>query len=162
MAFRPPDHLVVKETEHWVINHRVGSKLPGYLMVGAKQETTKLFDLPAVAQAEIGPLLAAVQKVVTELLKPEHLYVGRYGHMAGYSIHFHVIPIYAWVHKAFAADARYRVLRDFYTPGVYTSAPDGAELTLFVWREFCESKNPPPVFGPSVEETIDLLRKKLL
>ena len=158
MAFRAPDSLIITETDHWIVNHRVDSALPGYLMVAAKMETTHLFDLPPAALAELGPLLATVQRALTELLSPEHLYVSRYGHMAGFSLHFHVIPIYGWVKKAFRADPRYRVLASFYTPGMSGSEFDGSELTLYIWREFCESTTPPPVSGPSIAEVIQLLR----
>jgi diadenosine tetraphosphate (Ap4A) HIT family hydrolase len=161
MAFTPPPDLIVAETEHWIVNHRVDSSLPGYLMVGSRNETTNLYELPPAALAELGPLLASVQQAISNLLKPDHLYVGRYGHTAGHSIHFHVIPICSWVKETFANDSRYRVLRSFYTPGVYTSDPDGAELTLYVWREFCESKTPPRIQSPSVPEAISLLREKL-
>ncbi|MGO6906813.1 HIT family protein, partial [Rhizobium ruizarguesonis] len=41
------------------------------------------------------------------------------------------------------------------------TATDGAELTLFVWREFCERAEPPPVKGPSVSEAIELLRETM-
>ncbi|MCE0521437.1 MAG: HIT family protein [Methylacidiphilales bacterium] len=161
MAFKVPDHLVVKETEYWIINHRIDSKLPGYLMVGSRMETTNLFDLPNSALAELGLLLSSAQKALADLLHPEHIYVGRYGHQKGHSIHFHVIPIYSWVKEAFTADSRYGVLKSFYTPGASNSDYDGAELTLYVWREFCESKNPPQGYGPSVSETIGLLKERL-
>lgn len=35
---------------------------------------------------------------------------------------------------------------------------DGAELTLFVWREFGESLTPPPIQGPGIEPVIEQLR----
>jgi hypothetical protein len=35
---------------------------------------------------------------------------------------------------------------------------DGAELTLYVWREFCESPVPPPISGPSVHEVVERLK----
>ena len=35
---------------------------------------------------------------------------------------------------------------------------DGAELTLFVWREFGESLTPPQVHGPGVAQVIEQLR----
>jgi diadenosine tetraphosphate (Ap4A) HIT family hydrolase len=161
MSFNTPCHLIIKETKHWIINHRIGSNLPGYLMVGSRKETTDLHDLSPDALAELGPLLASVQKALSDLFSPDHIYISRYGHAEGHSIHFHVIPIYSWVKKAFAEDDRYRVLRSFYTPGVPTSDPDGGELTLYVWREFCESKNPPPIQGPSVAEVISLIKEKM-
>ncbi len=161
MAFIPPEHLIIVETEHWLISHRVDSHLPGYLMVGSKAETTNLFELAPAAQAELGPLLASVQQALTDLFHLDHIYVGKYGHIEGYSIHFHVIPIYSWVKDAFAADSRYRILQSFYTPNVPTSNPDGGEYTLFVWRELCESKNPPKIHGPSVSKAIDLLKERI-
>jgi len=161
MAFEIPDHLIVKEAGHWIINHRMGANLPGYLMIGSRVDTTNLFDLSSAAQSELGVLLAQTQQALSELFQPEHIYIGRYGHTKGHSIHFHVIPIYAWVKDAFLADDQYRVLRSFYTPGVSTSDPDGSELTLYVWRELCESKNPPPIHGPTVESVISLLKEKL-
>jgi diadenosine tetraphosphate (Ap4A) HIT family hydrolase len=161
MRYQVPGQLIINETEHWIINHRVESTLPGYLMIGSRKETTNLSDLSSAAQAELGLLLAATQKALTDLFNPEHIYMGRYGHTEGHSIHFHIIPIYAWVKEAFAADERYRVLQSFYTPGVPTSDPDGGELTLYVWREFCERKTPPLVERPTVDEAIRLLREKL-
>jgi diadenosine tetraphosphate (Ap4A) HIT family hydrolase len=130
-------------------------------MLGSRMNTTNLFDLSSKAQTELASLLTETQKALTDLFNPEHLYLSRYGHTEGHSIHFHVIPIYSWVKKVFAADERYRFLRSFYTPGVLTSDPDGSELTLYVWREFCESKNPPPIQGPSVVEAITLLKEKM-
>ena len=161
MTFEIPNELIIKETEHWIVNHRVGTRLPGYMMVGARKETAEVHGLSAEAWTELGPLLGLAQRALSDLFDPEHIYVGRYGHTPGQSLHFHVIPVYDWVLAAFAADERYRVLRSLYTPGVATSDPDGAELTLFVWREFCESKTPPSIQGPSVEETIRLLREKM-
>jgi diadenosine tetraphosphate (Ap4A) HIT family hydrolase len=161
MPFEVPKHLIVRETEHWIVNHRVGASLPGYLMIGSRAGATNLFDLPPEALSELGLLMAAIEQALHDCLRPDHIYLSRYGHTPGHTIHFHVIPIYGWVREAFAADSRYRVLRSFYTPGVETSDPDGGELTLFVWREFCESKNPPRIQGPTVAEAIQLLRDKL-
>jgi diadenosine tetraphosphate (Ap4A) HIT family hydrolase len=159
VSFPIPGHLVIKQTDHWIVNHRVDSKLPGYLMIGSRIDTTNLFDLPAAALSELGGLLSKAQKALQEILHAEHVYIGRYGHQAGPSIHFHVIPIYPWVKEAFVADARYAVLKSFYTPGAGNTEYDGAELTLYVWREFCENPTPPRVHGFSVEEAIRLLRE---
>ncbi len=161
MSFQPPEHLIVKQTEHWTVNHRTDSELAGYLMVGARLDTNRLFDLPPDAFAELGPLLAWVEKAVADLFHPEHIYMGRYGHQKGHSIHFHVIPVYSWVKAAFTSDSKYGVLKSFHTPGASNSEYDGAELTLYGWREFCESTNPPPSQGPSVTEAVRLLRERL-
>jgi diadenosine tetraphosphate (Ap4A) HIT family hydrolase len=143
----------------------VNSELSGYFMVGSKMNTNDLSRLPKGALSELGSHLAKLQQIMEELLSPTHFYVGRYGHMTGHAIHFHVIPVYDWVARAFDSDERYKALRQFYTPGVYEdgsdSTFDGAEMTLFIWREFCESKNPPEIQGPSVHEIVEIVRKRI-
>ncbi|THK36946.1 HIT family protein [Ensifer sp. MPMI2T] len=152
-----PQHFHIAETEGWLVNHRVNSALPGYLMISSKTFTNDLSELPSDNLAELGPLLAKAQDALKRLLHAERVYIGRYGHVPGYSIHFHVIPIYSWVEELFWSDARYRLLGTF-AEGPGETATDGAEMTLFVWREFCERAEPPPIKGPSVSEAIDLLR----
>ena len=165
--FVPPPELIVFESEHWRINQRVNAALPGYLMMAPKDPAATSFStLSPAALIEMGPVLARVTRAVEEGLKPERLYVGRYGHMSGHNLHFHLIPVYDWVARAFRADVRYRVLQSFYPPGIYTSGQgdegfDGAEMTLFIWREFAESLTPPQIEGPTVPEAIQLLRAKL-
>lgn len=165
-GFRAPDHLVVHETDYWIINHRVNSELPGYFMVGSKMDANDFSSLPKEALSELGLHLAKLQQIITEQLSPAHFYVGRYGHMKGHTIHFHVIPVYDWVARAFYSDERYRALSQFYTPGVYDdgsdSTFDGADMTLFIWREFCESKTPPEVDGPTVQEIVEMVRKRIV
>jgi hypothetical protein len=34
-SFVPPDRLVILQSEHWILDHRVDGSLPGYLMLGA-------------------------------------------------------------------------------------------------------------------------------
>jgi len=153
-----PPSFIVHETEHWRLNHRVNSALPGYLMLGARSNVNALHELPDGALAELGPLLAKTQLIVETLFDPKRLYVGRYGHEPGHSIHFHLIPVYAWVEDLFWQDDRYRLLETFSSP-MPTSLTDGAELTLFVWREFCERPDPPAAPGMTVAQAITRLRE---
>jgi diadenosine tetraphosphate (Ap4A) HIT family hydrolase len=110
------------------------------------------------ALGELGPLLAAAQKALKQELHAQRVYIGRYGHSPGYSIHFHVIPIYDWVEELSWKDERYRLLGSF-AEGQGETATDGAELTLFVWREFCERAEPPVIKGRTVSEVVELLRE---
>ncbi|MNJ13157.1 hypothetical protein D3C77_73610 [compost metagenome] len=153
-----PSRFIIHESRYWVLNHRINSALPGYLMLSAKQMTNSLAALPTEAQAELGVLQARIQKTIEDHLQPKRLYIGRYGHDAGYSIHFHFIPVYAWVEALFWADERYRLLQNFGSIDSARPQTDGAELTLFVWREFCERPVPPLVQGPSVDHVIATLR----
>lgn len=154
-----PEHLIVFQTEHWIINHHMASALPGYLMLGSRAAARSLADLPQAAQAELGVLLARVQQVMQDELQPRHLYIGRYGHEPGFAVHFHCIPVYAWVEELFWADQRYRALRAFDYPPAVQPMTDGAELTLFIWREFGENPVKPQVQGPDIATRVERLRQ---
>ncbi len=149
---------VLYETEHWLLNHHLASTLPGYLMLGAKTHHRSLADMPEDALAELGGLLARTQRIMESQLRPKWLYISRYGHMPGFPLHFHFIPVYDWVEDAFWRDERYRVLQGFGAHAQGQSLTDGAELTLFVWREYGESQVLPPVGSDSVQEVIARLR----
>ncbi|MFP3849749.1 HIT family protein [Pseudomonas sp. W5-01] len=151
-------NLVIHETTHWLINHRKDSHLPGYLMLSARQLTNSLTTLPNEALAELGVLQAQIQQAIETHLLPKRLYIGHFGHDAGHSIHFHFIPIYSWVEALFWKDERYRSLQTFGSLPDGSNQTDGAELTLFVWREFCERPDPPPIEGPSIDQAIAALR----
>ncbi|MBV4536006.1 MULTISPECIES: HIT family protein [Pseudomonas] len=153
-----PSRLIIHESRHWIVNHRMDSALPGYLMLSAKQMTNSLAALPPEAQSELGVLQARIQKTIETHLAPKRLYIGRFGHDAGHSIHFHFIPVYDWVEAGFWQDERYRLLQTFGSLDSALAQTDGAELMLFVWREFCERPLPPPVQGPGVAEVVATLR----
>ncbi|WP_411966575.1 HIT family protein [Mesorhizobium sp. ES1-3] len=129
-------------------------------MVGSKTDTIDLSTLSAPALAELGPVLGGAQSALQSLLGAMRVYLGRYGHDSGWPIHFHVIPIYQWVEDLFWQDERYRILQAF-GQSPPEPATDGAELTLFVWREFCEREDPPSILGPSVHEAIEMLRENI-
>lgn len=153
-----PSRLLIHESKYWVLNHRMDSALPGYVMLSAKCMTNSLAALPIEAQAEMGVLQARIQKAIEERLNPKRVYIGRFGHDAGYSIHFHFIPVYDWVEALFWQDERYRLLQTFGSIDSAISQTDGAELMLFVWREFCERPVPPAVQGLGVDEVVAALR----
>lgn len=150
-----PAEYVIAQTSGWSINHRINSALPGYLMIASLQNTNDLSDLPADTLANMGRVFASVQSALMGL-GARRVYIARYGHSPGYPIHFHAIPIYDWVEELFWRDVRYRALGQF-SDGHAETLTDGAELTFFVWREFCERADPPAIEGPSVSETIRIL-----
>lgn len=156
MAISPA--FIIHETEHWILNHHMSSKLPGYLVLGARSNVGSLAELPDGALAEMGVLLARIQKTLQSELQPKWLYISRFGHDPGFPIHFHYIPVYHWVEELFWKDARYRLLQNFGAGANAHSLTDGAEMTLFIWREFGESLEPPNIQGPSIEQMIERLR----
>lgn len=148
MPFVPPPELVIHRTHHWLVNHRVDSRLPGYLVIGALDAAADtLWKVTADGLAELGGLQARCVRALEETLGARRAYVSRLGHTAGHTVHFHVIPIYRWVEDAYARHVRYG-----------GPQPDGAALTLFVMREFCESPAPPEVRGPTVAQVVATLR----
>jgi len=151
-------HFILHETEHWIVNHHLASALPGYLMLGTRIKTNSLAELSTEALAELGGLLARTQQIIEHHLKPKRLYIGRFGHEPGLPFHFHFIPVYDWVEDLFWKDSRYRLLESFAYAENPLPSTDGAELTLFVWREFAENPTPPAIQGRSVEEVIEELR----
>jgi diadenosine tetraphosphate (Ap4A) HIT family hydrolase len=158
-GFQPPEHLVITQTDDWILNHRVDTALPGYLMLGARASTNRLAAMSRRALSQLGELLAAAQEAIETALAPKYLYIGRYGHSAGHALHFHIIPVCDWVVRGFFADPRYRHLESLRTHG--DGQTDGAELTLYIWREFCESPRPPAITGSSVGEVVERLRALL-
>lgn len=150
--------FIIHETAHWILNHHMSSALPGYLVLGTRHNANSLSDLPEQALVEMGVLLASIQKTLQAELKPKWLYISRFGHVPGYPVHFHFIPVYHWVEALFWKDERYRLLENFATPDNAESTTDGAELTLFIWREFGESNDPPPIQGISIGQAIERLR----
>lgn len=83
-----PARFIIHESPYWVINQRIDSALPGYLMLSAKEMTNSLAALPTEALAELGILQASIQASIEAHLQPKRLYIGRFGHEAGHSIHF--------------------------------------------------------------------------
>lgn len=150
--------FIIHQTDHWIINHHLASALPGYLMLATKMQTSSLAELSSAALAELGVLLARTQQAIERQLQPKRLYIGRFGHDPGWPIHFHFIPVYHWVEDLFWNDARYRQLETFAYAENALSSTDGAELTMFVWREFGENPTPPKIQGPSIDEVITRLR----
>lgn len=155
-----PPQYHIGQTSGWLVNHRINSALPGYLMISSTADTNSLSDLSAEVLGSMGTVFAKVQHALNNALGAQRVYIGRYGHSPGYPIHFHAIPIYEWVEDLFWNDDRYRVLERF-ADGPGETPTDGAELTLFVWREFCERADPPLIKGPSVAETISILRQAI-
>lgn len=154
-----PEPFIILETEHWILNHHMASALPGYLMLGSRAAVDSLADLPDCALTELGVLQARVQRVMQQYLQPRYLYIGRYGHEPGFPIHFHCIPVYDWVEQLFWQDERYRALQRFTYSENLKASTDGAELTLFIWREFGENPIKPTVQGPGIEQAIQGLRE---
>jgi diadenosine tetraphosphate (Ap4A) HIT family hydrolase len=57
-------------------------------MISSKLFVDDLSKLLEEALLELGPLLAKTQCALQQTLKAQRVYIGRYGHTPGFSIHF--------------------------------------------------------------------------
>jgi diadenosine tetraphosphate (Ap4A) HIT family hydrolase len=156
-VFIPNHEFVVYETAHWRVNQRVDTTLPGYLMVGAKDpKAGDLTQFSKDALSEMGAVLSIATGALQTHMEPQHIYICRFGHDKGHTIHFHVIPIYQWVIEAYR-----RVSREGGTHAQYPDFTDGSSLTLFVTEEFARGRAPCEIVEPSIGAVIQVLREVL-
>ena len=153
--------LILLETPHWIVSHGAAATLPGYVFVGARSGDS-LAALPYEALTELGPLLARVQSAIERSLGAERVYVGRFGHSPGWPVHFHLVPVYAWLRESLERDARYAHLREHH--GHADCGHDGADILLYVFREWTTAEGrgtAPPTGTPSVADAVARLRAAL-
>ncbi len=140
------------ETDYWLIKHRADSKLPGYLILVAKEKNAiSLSDLSDNALHELGFLQAQATRSLETRFGAKLVYICRWGHQPGNSPHFHIVPLYDWIEKAYVTD-----------PLWLESNPDGPVYFSFITRAFIEYEVPPVIEGASIEEVISVLRDELI
>jgi diadenosine tetraphosphate (Ap4A) HIT family hydrolase len=82
---------VVADTEHWRAEHTVGPLGVGTLIVKPLRHVLHVAELTPEEAAELGPLLRTATAVVTELLRPEQVYVCLWSHAGGVPGHIHFV-----------------------------------------------------------------------
>ncbi|AZS50367.1 HIT family protein [Entomomonas moraniae] len=155
------DNLIVFNSKHWVVNHRKDSKLSGYLIMQPICSSANCNSLSIEALKEMGSIIARTEGIIKKICNPQYLYISKYGHTPDTPFHFHFIPVYQWVIDLFWSDERYRELSKFGDPSL-SHLTDGAELTFFIWREFCEKELPPKIQGISAQEMIKKIKAEFL
>lgn len=143
--------MLIYETSNWLLKHRADSKLPGYLILAAKNKTDSLSGLPSNALNELGLLQAQSTRYLETRLKAKLVYICRWGHEPGYSPHFHIVPLYDWVKNAYIADPLWLE---------FEPNPDGPVYFTYITRAFIENEASPAVLGPSIDEVIHILREE--
>jgi ATP adenylyltransferase len=81
----------IHETAHWFVDHCVGPLGVGTLIVKPKRHVVHVADLDADEAAELGPLLRTATAVVTELVRPDQVYVTLWSHAGGVPVHIHFV-----------------------------------------------------------------------
>ena len=141
-----PENKILLETKHWIINHRLDTEYPGYLMLGSKESTFRVSDLCTESLRSMGIILGAVENRMYERLKPETVIISKLGFSKGFGCHFHLIPVYSWLYDSIKRDKSYSI-----------SEPDGLDFSLFISRKFCEGSEQFPKRALNIEDAITLL-----
>lgn len=83
------------EDSGWVVEHCVGPFGVGTLVVKPLRHVVRVADLDETESAALGPLLRRTAAAVTEVVRPEQVYVCLWSHAGGKPghIHFVVQPI---------------------------------------------------------------------
>jgi diadenosine tetraphosphate (Ap4A) HIT family hydrolase len=82
---------VIADTDAWRVEHTVGPLGVGTLIVKPLRHIVYMADLTPEEGAELGPLLRTASAVVTDLLRPEQVYVCLWSHARGEPGHLHFV-----------------------------------------------------------------------
>lgn len=82
---------LLHQTDHWIVNHVVGSMNLGTLVLSPRDHVTAIADLTAEAASELGPLLRRTAQVVESILEPEQTYVSSWAHGDHGRKHLHIV-----------------------------------------------------------------------
>lgn len=81
----------VAERAGWVVEHAVGPLGLGTLVVKPLRHVLHVADLDDAESAALGPLLRQVSAAITELVRPEQVYVCLWSHARGEPGHIHFV-----------------------------------------------------------------------
>jgi diadenosine tetraphosphate (Ap4A) HIT family hydrolase len=82
---------IIVETDHWLVDHTIGSLGVGTLIVKPKRHVVHVADLTPAEAAELDPLLREVSAAVTHVAKPDQVYVSLWSHAGGRPGHIHFV-----------------------------------------------------------------------
>ena len=146
--------MLIYETENWLLKQRADCKLPGYLILAAKNaKSSSLAALLPSALNELGQIQSHATSFLQTLLGAELVYICKWGHLLGNAPHFHIVPLYKWLKESYKADQLWRE---------FEPEPDGPIYFAYITRAFVEYKRSPSIEGPSINEAFQTLRKAFL
>ena len=126
---------------------------PGYLMISARQPVERLHQLTSKPLNRLGTILMTAEQAISHLFKPDKIMINRHGFTEGHPYHFHLIPIYHWTYDEIYKHPEYL------TPGLRkVDEPDGANFSLFIYREYCEKQRPLPAEAFNFDESMSLVK----
>ena len=122
---------LLHRTEGWLVEHCVGPPGVGTLLVKPERHVEHVADLTAGEAVEMGPLLQLASQVVTELCRPDQVYVCLWSHAGFQPVHIHFV-----VQPVMSADARLvGAAGPAYQSALFAAR---AEPPVTAVEEFCE------------------------
>ncbi len=82
---------LLHQSDHWVVNHVVGSMNLGTLVLSPRDHVVAVAGLTVEAADELGPLLRRTAQVVDAILEPEQTYVSSWAHGEHGRKHLHIV-----------------------------------------------------------------------
>jgi diadenosine tetraphosphate (Ap4A) HIT family hydrolase len=83
-------------TKHWVVEHCVGPLGVGTLIVKLFRHCVHLWELNNDEIQELGPLLRKVANTISDILKPDQVYVCLWSHRNWEPVHIHFVLQPSW------------------------------------------------------------------
>jgi diadenosine tetraphosphate (Ap4A) HIT family hydrolase len=123
----------IHKTEHWFVDHCVGPLGVGTLIVKPNRHVVHVSELQAAEAAELGVVLQQAAAVVTELERPEQVYVTLWSHLHVVPGHIHFVVQPATLARMDEHDGRHgiRLQVEMFDRGI---DPDPAEAVAFADR----------------------------
>lgn len=137
--------FVIFETDYWVVTHRRDSRYSGYLMVSSREQKPDLHELDIEGLQELGLVLRETEILLRSVYSPFKIIFSKLGFSAGFSCHFHVVPVMNALLTEIAAHQS------------YGDEPDGNDTMLFLNRIYCERELNPQEQNDMMA-TVSLLR----
>jgi diadenosine tetraphosphate (Ap4A) HIT family hydrolase len=130
---RPLPGGVIHERDGWLVEHCVGPLGVGTLVVKPRRHVLHVADLDEAEAAPLGALLRQAARVVTELTRPEQVYVTLWSHADGVPVHIHFVvqPITGELRAAHAGAYGLALQSAMFEAG---AEPPEAEVSAFAER----------------------------
>lgn len=86
----PPGGIIL-QTKYWSCDHAYDIALPGFLFLKTNRHVESVVDLNENEAKEFGTVLLSITKAINKILRPERIYVLRYGEVIRH-VHFWLLP----------------------------------------------------------------------
>lgn len=149
MVPQPAASLRVFENDAFTADQSDSCALPGYLIVRIKREPLSMGELDPRTSAALGVILSRAVRAIEESVGAERVYCLVFAEIDR-RLHFHLFPRTAWL------------LERYWNATNTTGEPVNGPM-LFEWaRTVIVSAADLPAGSPSVEQTCQTIRRKLL